>query len=65
MHRLGDFYTDLLQQELNETKEPEKKKHYHFEFDDKIKKHVNLFKLGDFLHDKCNQKVKKLNFPLN
>ena len=59
MHRLGDYYTDVLQQELNENKETEKI-HYQTEFQDETKRDVNPFKLRNFLSDKCNQKVEKL-----
>ena len=54
--RLGDYYTDVLQQELNEIKEPEEI-YYHIEFQDETKGDVNPFKLRNFLSDKCNQKV--------
>ena len=56
--RLGDYYTDVLQQELNEIKEPEEI-NYHIEFKDETKTDVNPFKLRYFLSDKCNQKVEK------
>ena len=57
--RLGDYYTDVLQQELNEIKEPEEI-YYHIEFQDETKRDVNPFKLRNFLSDKCNQKVEEL-----
>ena len=58
-HRLGDYYTDVLQQELNEIKEPEEM-FYHIEFQDDTKRDFNPFKLRNFLSDKCNQKVEEL-----
>ena len=57
--RLGDYYTDVLQQELNEIKEPEEI-YYHIEFQDETKREVNPFKLRNFLSDECNQKVEEL-----
>ena len=44
MHRQGDYYTEVLQQELKEIKEPEVIC-YHFEFHDKTKREINPFKL--------------------
>ena len=48
--RMGDYYTDVLQQELNEIKEPEEI-FYPFEFQDEIKRDVNPFQLLNFLSD--------------
>ena len=59
MHCLRDYYTEVLQQELNEIKEPEEI-YYHIEFQDETKRDVNPFKLRNFLSDKCNQKVEEL-----
>ena len=59
MHRLGDYYIEVLQQQLNETKEPEEIQ-YHIEFHDESKREVNSFKLRIFFSDKCNQKVNEL-----
>ena len=59
MHLLGDFYTELLQQELMEIKEPEEI-YYHNEFHDETKREDNPFKLRKFLSDKCNQNVEEL-----
>ena len=59
MHGLGNYYTELLQQELNEIKEP-KEIYYHIEFHHKTKREINHFKLWNFLSDKCNQKVEEL-----
>ena len=58
-HRLGDYYTDVLQRELNEIKEPEEK-YYHIEFQDETMRDVNPLKLRNFLSDKCNQKDEEL-----
>ena len=58
MHRLGDYYTKVLQHELNEFKESEEL-YYHFEFPDETRREVNPFKLRNFLSDKCRQNVKK------
>ena len=58
MHCLRDYYTEVLQQELNEIKEPEEI--YYIEFQDETKREVNPFKLRNFLSDKCNQKVEEL-----
>ena len=44
MQLLGDFYTEILKQELNEIKEPEEINH-HIEFHDEIKKEVNPFRV--------------------
>ena len=41
--RLEDYYTDVLQQELNEIKEPAEI-YYHNEFQDETKRDVNPFK---------------------
>ena len=59
MHRLGDYYTEVLQQELNEVKEPEKK-NYQIDFFDETKREVNPFKQQNFLNHKCNQKTEEL-----
>ena len=59
MHRLGDFHTKVLQQELNEIKELEQH-YYHDEFYDENKREVDPFKLRNFLSDKCIQKVDEL-----
>ena len=59
MHCLIDYYTEVLQQELNEIEEPEEI-YYHVEFQDLTKGEVNPFKLRNFLSDKCNQKVEEL-----
>ena len=59
MHCLRDYYTEVLQQELNEIKEPEEI-YYHVEFHDETKRVVNPFKLRNFLSDKCYQKVEEL-----
>ena len=59
MHCLEDYYTEVLQQKLNETKEPEEI-YYHFEFQDETKREVNPFKLQTFLSNKCNQKDEEL-----
>ena len=53
MHCLRDYYTKVLQQELNEIKEPEEM-HYHIEFQDETKRVVDQFKLQNLLSDKCN-----------
>ena len=57
MHCLRDFYTEVLQKELNKIKEPEEI-YYHIEFQDETKREVNPFKLRIFLSDKSNQNVK-------
>ena len=68
MHRLGDYCTEILQQELNGLKEPEEI-YYHIEFHDETKKEVNPFKLQNFLSVKCNQNVEeqttktRIDFP--
>ena len=49
---------DVLQQGLNEIKEPEET--YHIEFKYETKREVNPFKLRNFLSDRCNQKVEEL-----
>ena len=59
MHRLRDYYTEVLQQELDEIKETEEI-YYHIEFHYQTKREVNPFKLQIFLSDKCNQKVEEL-----
>ena len=55
MHRLRDYYTEVLQQELNQIKEPEEIYH-HIEFHDETEREVNPFTLRNFLSDKCNVK---------
>ena len=50
MNFLRDYYTEVLQQELNEIKEPEEIC-YHIDFQDETKKEVNPFKLRSFLSD--------------
>ena len=57
MHCLRDYYTEVLQQELNDIKEPEE---YHIEFQDETRREVNPFKLQNFLSDKYNEKVEEL-----
>ena len=59
MHRLGDYYTKVLQQELNEIKEPEEI-YVHIEFHDETKREINPFKLRSFSSGKFNQKDEKL-----
>ena len=59
MHRQGDYYTELLQQEMVEIKEPEEIC-YNIWVHDETKREVNPFKLQTFLSDKCNQNVKEL-----
>ena len=59
MQRLGDFYTDVQPQDLNEIKEAAEI-YYYIEFHDKTMREVNFFKLWKILSDKCSQKVKEL-----
>ena len=59
MHCLWDYYTEVLQQELNEIKEYEEI-YSHIEFHDKTKREVNPFKIRNFLSDKCSQNVEEL-----
>ena len=61
MHRrrLGDYYTDVLQHELNEIKETEEI-YYHVELQDVTNRDVNPLKLRNFLSDKYNQRVEEL-----
>ena len=59
MHRLGDYYTDVLQQELNDVKKPEKI-YYHVEFRGETKRDGNPCKLWNFLSEKYNQEVEEL-----
>ena len=59
MHHLRDICTKVLQQELNEIKQPEKI-YNHIEFHDETKRMVNRFNLQKFLSEKCNQKVEEL-----
>ena len=58
-HRLGDYYTDVLQQELNEIREPEEI-YYHIEFQDETKTDIHPCKLRNFLSDMCNHKMEEL-----
>ena len=53
---LRDYSTEVLQQDLNEIKEPEET-FYHVEFQGETRREVNPFKLRTFSSDKCNQKV--------
>ena len=48
MHCLRDYYTEVLQQELNEIKEPEEM-YYLIAFPDETKREVNPFNLRNFL----------------
>ena len=57
--RLGNYYTDVLQQELNEDKEPEEI-YDHIEFKNETKRDINPFKLRNFLSANCNQNVEEL-----
>ena len=59
MHRLGDYYKEVLQEEMNKVKESEEIYH-HFEFHDEAKRKVHSFKLRSFLSGKCNQRVEEL-----
>ena len=59
MHLLGDYYTEVLQQQLNEIKESEEL-YYNFLFHEETKRDVNPFKLRNFLRDKCDEKVEEL-----
>ena len=59
MNWLRDYYTEVLQQELNEIKEPEEI-YYHIEFQAETKREVNPFKIRNFVSDKCNQKFEEL-----
>ena len=59
MHRLGDYYTEVIQQELNKIEEPGEI-YYHIEIHDETWRKVNPCKLRSFLSDKCNQKVEEL-----
>ena len=54
MHNLGEFCTELLQQELVDIKEPEEI-YSHNEFDEEYTREVNPFKQRNFLSYKCNQ----------
>ena len=58
MYHKKDCYTEVLQEELNEIKEPEEM-YYHLEFHDKTKREVISFKLRIFLSYNCNQKFVK------
>ena len=42
MHRLRDYYTEVLQQELYEIQQPEET--YHIDFHDETKREVKPFK---------------------
>ena len=55
--RLEDYYTDVLQQEINEIKELEEI-YYHIKFQDKTMRDVNSFRLRNFLSDKRNKRLK-------
>ena len=44
MHRLRDYYAEVLQQELNEIKELEEL-YFHIECQDETKKEVSPFKI--------------------
>ena len=59
MHRLGDYYAEVLQQELNEIKLPEEI-YYHIKFHDETKREVEPFKLRNFWSDMFSQKVEGL-----
>ena len=59
MKCLRDYYVKVLQQELNEIKEPEEL-YYHIEFQDETRREVNSFKLRNFLMDKRVYKVEEL-----
>ena len=59
MHCLRDYYTEVVQQALNEIKEPEEL-YYRIEIQDETKREVYPFKLRNFLGDKCNKKVEEL-----
>ena len=48
MQCVRDNYTEILQQELNEIKEPEEL-YYHIEIQEDAKREVNPFKLRSFL----------------
>ena len=56
MHFLRDYYTEVLQQKLNEIKELGEI-YDHTEFQNEIRREVNPFKLRNFLNNKFNQKV--------
>ena len=56
MRCLRTYYTEVLQQEMNEIKEPEEI-YYHTEFRDETKRKIDPFIRRSFLSDKCNQKV--------
>ena len=58
LHRLINYYTEVLQQELNGIKEHEEI--YHIEFHDESKREVNSSKLRNFMIDRCDQKVEEL-----
>ena len=56
---LRESYTEVLQQEKIELKEPEDI-YYHIELHDETKGEVNPFVLRKLLSDKCNQNVEQL-----
>ena len=58
-NRLGDYYTDVLQQKLIENKEPEGI-YYNIEFQGETERDILPFKLRNFLSDKCNHKIEEL-----
>ena len=59
MHWRRDYYAEVLQQELNEIKEPEEL-YYRIEIQDETKWEVKPVKLQNFMSDKCSQKVEEL-----
>ena len=59
MHCLRDYYTEILQQELNKIEEPEEI-YYHTEFQDETKRDANPSKIRNFLSDMYIQKVEEL-----
>lgn len=58
MHSLGDFYTEVVQQELNEIKKPEEINY--IELHSETMREASSFKLQKFLSGNCNQNVKEL-----
>ena len=59
MQRRGYFYTDLLQHELNDIKEPEEI-YYPIEFEEGFKRNVNPSKLTNSFSNTCSQKDNEL-----